>query len=610
MSPLLPKSAKAQPRTPRAVAIKPAKAKKAGFVFERRFKLLTGAVLAVLTILVGRAAFLQLYDRDFLRNEGDARSIRESSISPNRGMITDRNGNELAVSVRMESVWLNPYEILKHPDVFARAEWQQLAAVVGMNPVELNAWVKARSTKRYVYLKRQLDPSLAQYIAKLGLPGVNLQQESRRYYPAAEVTSHLLGYTDIDGRGIEGLERAYDGWLRGAPGKEVVLKDAQGRVVEKMGVKQAMTEGRDLALSIDARIQYVAYQELKAAMKRFDARAGSVVAIDIQTGEVLAMVNAPSYNPNNRQALREATGGGRTRNRAMTDMVEPGSTAKVFTAISALESGLFQPTTVLNTPASMYLGGRNVRDDHPIRGGKADVAMIMKKSSNVGAAQLALGVPVERFIGTLTKVGFGTDTGSGFPGESSGNFGGKKRWTPHEIATMSFGYAFAVTPVQLAQAYAIVGAGGVKRPLSLLRLGEKPAGEPIIDPLVAHQVLAMMEHVTEEGGTGTRARVEGYRVAGKTGTARLASAGGYGKDYTAVFAGIAPLTKPRIAMAVVINEPQGDNYEGGKVAAPVFGKIMGDALRLLNVPPDDLPAPQLAQGPSTAPVPVKGGARP
>ncbi|MBI2382115.1 MAG: peptidoglycan glycosyltransferase FtsI [Gammaproteobacteria bacterium] len=587
-----------QPRTARPVAAKPlpgkSRARKPGFLFERRFGILLGGILTVMTVLVGRAGYLQLYDREFLRSEGDARAVRESQLSPTRGMITDRNGNELAVSVRMESVWLNPAHVLEHPGVFETAEWQQLAAVVGMKPEALSAWVKERQDKRFVYLKRQLDPSLAEYVQKLRLPGVNLQQESRRYYPAAEVMAHLVGYTDIDARGIEGLERAYDGWLRGAPGKEKVVKDAQGRVVERMGVVENMQEGRDLALSIDARIQYLAYQELLSALKRFQARAGSLVAIDIETGEVLAMANAPSYNPNNRLTLRENPTVNRTRNRAMTDMYEPGSTAKVFTAVAALESGMFKPDTVLETPATIYVGGRRVHDDHPIRGGVGDVAMIIKKSSNVGVTKMALALPLDQFLGTFTKVGFGMDTGTGFPGESGGRFPQKKRYSQHELATMSFGYAFAVTPLQLAQAYAVLGAGGVKRPLSLLKVGGKPLGDQVIDPLVAHQVLAMMEHVTEEGGTGKRARVEGYRVGVKTGTARVARGGRYSDDYTSLIAGVAPLTKPRIAMAVVINEPQGDAYYGGEVAGPVFGKVMGDALRLLNVAPDDLPEPQVA----------------
>lgn len=580
-----------QPRCPRPVV---GKAKKPGFLFERRFGLLIGGIVAVLGVLACRSAYLQLYDREFLRSEGDARAIRASSISPTRGMITDRNGNELAVSVRMESVWLNPVEVLKHPGVSATAEWQQLAAVVGMKPAELDAWVQARKDRRYVYLKRQLDPALAEYIHKLGLPGVNLQQESRRYYPAAEVTSHLVGYTDIDGRGIEGLERAYDGWLRGAPGKEVTLRDAQGRVVEKVGTVKKMQEGRDLALSIDARIQYLAYQELKSALKRFQARSGSLVAIDIETGEVLAMVNAPSYNPNNRTNLNDGSSVNRTRNRAMTDMYEPGSTAKVFTAVAGLESGKYRPDTVVETPPSLNLGGRIVRDDHPIRGGSGDVAMIIKKSSNVGVSKIALSLDMEQFLGTFTKVGFGTDAGTGFPGESGGRFPQKKRYTQHELATISFGYGFAVTPLQLAHAYATLGGGGLMRPVSLLKVNEKPVGEQVIDPLVAHQVLNMMEHVTEAGGTGTRARVEGYRVGVKTGTARIARGGSYSDDYTGLIAGVAPLTKPRIAIAVIISEPQGDAYYGGEIAAPVFSKVMGDALRLLNVPPDDLPPPQVA----------------
>lgn len=590
---LKPLAARPQPRSPRPAPVHRPKARKPGFVFERRFGLLFGGILAVMAVLAGRSAWLQLYDREFLRGEGDARAMRESSISPTRGMITDRNGNELAVSVRMESVWLNPAHVLEQPGVFATAEWQQLAAVVGLKPAELNAWVQARADKRFVYLKRQLDPSLAEYIQKLRLPGVNLQQESRRYYPAAEVMAQIVGYTDIDARGIEGLERAYDGWLRGAPGKEVVVKDGQGRVVEKMGVVQPLQEGRDLALSIDARIQYLAYQELLATLKRFQARAGSLVALDIETGEILAMANAPSYNPNNRRTLKDG-GAGRTRNRAMTDMYEPGSTAKVFTAVAALESGLFKPDTVLETPPTIYVGGRRVHDFHPIRAGHGDVTTIIKKSSNVGVSKMALALDARQFLDTFTKVGFGTDTGTGFPGESGGRFPQKKRYSQHELATISFGYAFAATPLQLAQAYAVLGAGGLKRPVSLLKVEGKPLGEQVIDPLVAHQVLAMMESVTDEGGTGTRARVEGYRVGVKTGTARVARGGAYSDDHTSLIAGVAPLSKPRIAMAVVINEPQGEAYEGGKVAAPSFGKVMGDALRLLNVPPDDLPPAQVA----------------
>ncbi len=542
--------------------------------------------------IAGRAAYLQIYESGKLTYEADKRSVRLQGIDTRRGIISDRNGIELARSIPVESLWIDPKTILAAPSILHSVAWKKLATVLEMSPVELNKFVEERRERRFVWLKRKLHPEQSQFIHRLDLPGIYLQSEQRRFYPSAEINAHVVGFTGIDSRGLEGLERAYDDVLMGDPGKEKVVVDLQRNVIKKEGVVDEAHEGEDITLSMDSRIQALAYRELKAAVLRHGARAGSVVILDVDTGEVLAMVNQPSYNPNRNDQRKPQL----TRNRAVTDMFEPGSTAKPFTVISALEKGIVKPNTLISTgPGKLKVGRNWVRDGRNL--GTVTVTKILQKSSNVGVSKLALALKDDDFLEVYYRLGFGVDTGSGFPGESTGKFSIRPNWTEFEKATMAYGYSFQVTPLQLAQAYAVIGSGGIKRPVSFLKLDKPISEERVFSERVADQVIAMMETVVEEGGTATEAELESYRTAGKTGTARKAIKGGYGDEYLSFFAGISPVSDPKIAMVVLIDEPEGDVYYGGDVAAPVFAKVAEQALRLLNVKPDK--TIQMAQGEKT-----------
>lgn len=545
-----------------------------------------GLLLALLgcagLLLAARALDLQVFNKTFLQGQGEARHLRVVSIAAHRGMITDRNGEPLAVSTPVDSVWANPRALLA-----ARAQWPALARLLGLDIKQLEKHLNARAAREFVYLKRRIDPDLAQRVLALGISGVALQREYRRYYPAGEVTAHVLGFTGMDDTGQEGLELGFDDWLRGVPGAKRVLKDRLGRSVEDVESIRAPRPGRDLQLSLDKRIQYLAYRELKAAVVQHKARAGSAVIVDVRSGEVLAMVNLPAYNPNKLDKLR----GERYRNRAVTDVFEPGSTVKPFTVAAALQTGQYRPDSPIDASTGLFKVGRKViRDLHDY--GRIDVSTVIQKSSNVGAAKIALSIPPQRLWQVFAASGLGASTHSGFPGEASGWLPAYQRWREIERATLSFGYGLSVTPLQLAQAYTVFGADGQLRPASFLRLAAPSRGLPVLEPRIAAQVRAMLERVTQEGGTGTQARVAGYRVAGKTGTVhKLGPGGQYAPDrYLSLFAAVAPASRPRLAMVVVVNEPQGDYY-GGLVAAPVFSKVMTGALRLLDVAPDDLPAP-------------------
>lgn len=557
-------------------------------LYNYRFYVLMIMIGVVFLVLATRVFYLQVLLNDFLRQEGQSRFQRVHTISAHRGIITDRHGVELAVSVPVESVWVNPQEILEHQDAFKHREWVEFAALIDMKITDLKRWVVDRGDRRFAYLKRQLEPTVVSRIKRLKLPGIYLQAESRRYYPTGEVFANIVGFTDIDDHGQEGIERAYNDWLGGVSGSERVVKDRMGRIISKKGVMHEVNPGKDLVLSLDARIQSVAYQELKAAVKQHKARSGSIVMIDVATGEVLAMANQPSYNPNRREERKPSL----TRNQAMTDTFEPGSTAKPFAVVAALETGKFHPDTIIETsPGYMRIGGSTVRDVHNY--GRLDVTGVIKKSSNVGVSRMVLATPTELLLDVYRHLGFGVDSGSGFPGESSGDFRTNKRWSDFEKATLSYGYGFSVTPLQLAQAYAILASGGVHRPVSLVQLERAPQGERVLPDRSTRQVLKMMEEVITQGGTGTRASIAGYRVAGKTGTVRKATAGGYSNDYVSVFAGMAPASDPKLAVVVMINEPSGDHYYGGDVAAPVFGKVVAEALRIMNIAPDNMvPHPQ------------------
>jgi cell division protein FtsI (penicillin-binding protein 3) len=547
-----------------------------------RFYLLCAVLAAGFVALMARAIYLQVDESEALNLQADSRSVRTKGVVSYRGDITDRNGIELASSIPVKSVWMDITLVYKESPLLDEKDWNKLAIIVNKTPRKFKQWIANRKKRRFVWLARHLDPQKANLVAKLHLPGVFLQNESRRYYPSAEIAAHIVGFTNVDDQGQEGLERSYNQWLTGESGSEKVVLDLQRRVIEQSKIINQAKKGEDLKLSIDARIQAIAYRALKAGVLKHKAKAGALVMIDIKSGEVLALVSQPSYNPNRFDLRRPEL----TRNRAFTDSFEPGSTAKPFTVVSALEAGIVSPHTKIDTsPGRIKIGRKWIPDGK--NNGVLDVSEIIKKSSNVGVTKIAMMMNDKDFLKSFYSVGFGVDTASGFPGESSGRFNIRPKWSKIEKATLAYGYGFTVTPVQLAQAYAILGAHGIKHPLSLVRLEQPSNGERVLSEKASSQVVRMMETVVNEGGTGQKASVKGYRIAGKTGTARKAIAGGYGDEYSVFFAGIAPVSNPKIAMVVFVDEPGSENYYGGQVAAPVFAKVAADTLRLLNIKPDN-----------------------
>jgi cell division protein FtsI (penicillin-binding protein 3) len=540
--------------------------------------LLLGVALLLSLGLFGRALDLQWRHKEFFKVQGDARHLRVMAIPAPRGRILDRHGEVLAVSTPVRSIWMTPRDLLGE-----RHRWADLARLLDMRAADLADLVTERVSREFVYLKRHVEPALADKIVGLGLAGVHLQPEYRRYYPAGEVTAHVLGLTNVDDAGQEGTELLFDAELKGTAGSKRVIRDRLGRAVEDVERIAAPRPGGDLVLAIDGRIQNWAYRALKRSVEQHQARAGTVVVLDPLTGELLAMVNRPSYNPNSR-AQRY---GPHYRNRAVTDVFEPGSTIKPFTVAAALIAGQFRPDTPLDTTPGLLRVGRHVVRD--LRNyGVISPATVIVKSSNVGASKLALGIPPSSLWALLSGVGFGAATGSGFPGESMGNLSHYDGWGDIHRATLSFGYGLSGTALQLARAYAVLANGGLLHRVSFVKGRETEVGSRIVPKRVANVVLRMMEGVVADGGTGHRAAVSGYRVAGKTGTVRKAAAGGYAKDrYLALFAGIAPASAPRLVVVVVIDEPRGDAYYGGEVAAPLFAEVMAGALRLLAVAPDD-----------------------
>ena len=547
---------------------------------------LVACLVLVMLVLVGRAVSLQVLDKEFLQGQGQARHMRVVDLPAHRGMIRDRDGEPLAVSTPVESVWVNPQEL-----VGVQEGISGLAQLLSLDRDHVQQLVSRHPGREFVYLRRHISPTMAAQVKQLAIPGVYLQKEYKRFYPAGEVAAHVVGFTNIDDVGQEGLELSYDEWLRGEKGAKRVIKDGQRHTVEDVESIRRPRPGKDLVLSIDRRIQYLAYRELKAAVQEHKAKSASAVVLDVDTGEVLAMVNQPSYNPNNRNRLRRQN----MRNRAVTDVFEPGSTMKPFIVAAALEDGRYQPGTPINTEPGWFRVGRNtVKDVHNY--GLLDVTGVIRKSSNVGITKIALSLPGKDIWSLLSGLGFGVPTQSGFPGESAGLLVGYRNWNEIETATLSFGYGMSATPLQLAQAYAVLASGGILRPATFLRQEAAPAGERILPQRVAQQVNAMLEEVTGPQGTALTARVAGYRVGGKTGTVRKSIAGGYAEDkYLAVFAGMAPVSDPRLVMVVMVNEPDNGKYYGGQVAAPVFSKVMSGALRLMAVPPDDLPLPDSLQ---------------
>jgi len=544
-----------------------------------RYRCAVGLLVAAFLVIGWRVVDLQVFNHDFLNGQGDARILRVERVNAYRGMILDRNSEPLAVSTPVVSIWANPQQIVDAP-----AAASLLSKPLGLSNKTLQQRLKAKGRREFVYLKRQLTPARAEQIMALKLPGIYSQREFRRYYPAAEVAAHLVGFTDIDDKGQEGLELAYDQWLHGEAGKKRVLKDRYGNIIKDLQAIKSEKPGQNLQLSIDLRLQYLAYRELKAAVEEHKAKSGHLVMLDAKTGEVLAMVNQPSYNPNNRSTMNHTN----LRNRAMTDVFEPGSTMKPLTVAAALESGKFSTQTKIDTTPGYLRLGRSVIRDHR-NYGVIDLATLLSKSSNVGASKLALSMDIEHLLNILRELGLGQDTGSGFPGERIGLLPFHTRWHDTEKATLSYGYGLSVTTLQLAQAYTVFANQGEVKPVTLLRQNLPVQGKPVITEETADSLLAMLEKVTQRGGGATRASIPFYRVAGKTGTVHKLGEGGYQQDkYMGLFAGLAPASDPRIITVVVIDEPSRDQYYGGEVAAPVFSRVVAGALRLMNVSPDDV----------------------
>ena len=552
---------------------------RARFNLRNRLMLVGGTLGLCSLALVGRAFDVQVYNNDFYLQQGDARSLREIPIATSRGMITDRNGEPLAVSTPVESVWGNPQELLKNP-----ARIPELAKALGVPADDLARKLSQRANKEFLYLQRRINPNQARRVLAHNIPGVFSQREYRRFYPQGEAMAHVLGFTNIDDRGQEGLELAFDDWLRGKPGAKRVIRDGHGRTVESVDLVRAAEPGKDLTLTIDRRVQFLAYRELRAALLRTGASSGSAVVLDVATGEVLAMANLPTYNPN-------AVGMGNPdthRNRAVTDVIEPGSTMKPLTVAAALEAGVITPQSTFDTNPGWTPNGRYRTTDHR-NYGVLDTTGVITKSSNVGAAKIVAKLPNQGYYDFLRGFGYGQKPGSGFPGESAGVLAPPARWSGTTKQTMSYGYGLSATPLQIAQAYAALGNGGKLIAPTFVK-GERNPARQVVDPAVALQVMAMMQTVTEPGGTAEQGAILGYHVAGKTGTTRkFNDTGGYSRRYLSFFAGVVPVQNPRFSMVVVVNDPDpGKGYYGGLVSAPVFKHVMEGALRLMDVAPDDI----------------------
>lgn len=552
---------------------------------EWRIQLVCLAIAAGFALVVWKVTQLQVVDREFLQDQGDARTIRTEPLVAHRGIITDRNGEPLAVSTPVSSIWVDPRRFTRDP-----VAQRQLADTLGIPLEPLQQALAANAGREFLYVKRRIPPADAERVLALDIDGVYAQEEYQRYYPQGEVTAHLVGFNNVDDVGQEGLELTYDDWLRGRPGRRQVIKDRRGRILEELGVIETPQPGNDLSLSIDFRIQNLAYRELKSEFITRRAKAATVVVLDVKTGEVLAMASQPSYNPNNRSTLTDF---GALRNRAITDIFEPGSTVKAFTVAAALESGKYTLDTQIETRGWMMLDGKEIKDSANY--GVLTLEKLITKSSNVGSTKIALHIGPEPIRDVMERVGLGAVTGTGFPGERSGLLPSHRRWSRLETATLSYGYGLAVSALQLASAYSVLAADGIKRPVSLLRLDAAqrdglPA-EQVLDPTITRQIRAMLRTVVDPklGGTAVEANVPFYSVAGKTGTARVVGEFGYDENvHNSLFVGMAPATDPRIVVVVIVNEPKGKEHYGGQVSAPVFSRIVGGAMRILDVPPDQV----------------------
>ena len=535
------------------------------------------AFVALVAVLAGRALDMQVLHSAFFEQQGDARRLRHVTIPANRGDIVDRNGEPLAISTPVKSIWLNPQEFSAEPESI-----KQLARLLSIQPSRLKKKIEAYQGREFMYLKRHVSPELANKVLQLKVAGIALQDEYRRYYPAGEVAAHVIGFADIDDNGQEGIELAFDDWLKGEPGRKQVIRDRYGRAVDDVKRISSSEPGKPIRLSVDKRLQYLTYRTLKAAVLKHNAVAGSAVVLDVDSGEVLAIANQPSFNVNNRNQLRPGT----TRNRAATDVFEPGSTMKPLTIAAALESGQWRDYYKVETgPGHMQVMGNTIRDSHNY--GDLDVAGVITKSSNVGISKIALSLDADQQWDMYQKLGLGTDTGSGFPGEAAGRLSVGALNNDFERATLAFGYGVSVTSLQLARAYAAIAADGYLKPISFLNQEQVPQGERVMSAKTAAAVRKMMQKVVSTEGTGSQAQVANYSVAGKTGTVHKFTAGGYAENrYLSIFTGMVPATDPKLVMVVMIDEPRNGEHFGGKVAAPVFSKVMAGAMRLLDVPPD------------------------
>ncbi len=526
--------------------------------------------------LVGRSFYLQVINNDFLQEKGESRYLRDLEVSASRGKITDRNGDLLAVSTPMKTIWAIPGDARS----MSGAQKQQLAALLDMSTRELDG--KIAPEKTFVFVKRQVPPETADRIATLKLPGIHQEKEYRRYYPTGDMTAHIVGFTGVDDKGLEGVELAFQPSLLGRPGSRTVIRDRRGNIIEDIGALKPPQDGKDVRLALDSKLQYLAYSQLKAAVAEHKAKAGGIIVFDVQNGEVLALANWPTYNPNNRENLS----GAQLRNRAFTDTFEPGSTLKPFTAALAMESGKFRPETVINcAPGRLTIGNATISDAHPH--GALTVAQVIEKSSNVGVTKMALGFQPKEMWELFDNLGFGQAPNLGFPGEVNGRLRPWKNWRPIEQATMSYGHGIAVSLIQMARAYTVFARDGELMPLSLLKLDDTPPrGVRVFSPQTTRELRMMLEMAVQPEGTAPKARVPGYRVGGKTGTAHKIEGGVYARKYVASFVGIAPISDPRLVVAVMIDEPTSGGHYGGDVAGPAFSQITGGALRTLGIPPD------------------------
>lgn len=549
-----------------------------------RLQVVFAALGTLVGVLCWKVVDLQVLDNAVLKREGDARTVRDDPIVATRGNIVDRNGEPLAISTPVLSLWLNPKEVLNHAE-----QWPRLAEAltgIGVDAEDMRKRITAAATREFLYVKRRMPPAEAQAVIDLGFRGIYTQEEYKRYYPMGEAAAHLVGMTNNDEVGQEGMELAHEASLRGVPGSKRVLKDRLGRIVREVGINATAQPGADLVLSIDSRLQYLAYKALKEAVSLRGASAGTATVLDVRTGEVLAMVNQPSFNPNNRSTMTSES----RRNRVLTDVLEPGSTTKTFTVTAALESGMFTPESIIDTsPGVVRVDRRKVVED-PVNYGPSTLERILYKSSQVGATKLAMAMGPEPILSVLGRVGFGQPLGTGFPGEASGAVPVRDRWRLTEIATLGYGYGYQVSPMQLARAYAIYANRGIAKPVSLLKVVQPVPGERVIDAQVADTVVNMLRSVVsrEVGGTGVRAAIPSYDVAGKTGTTWFYDVAGGGYDssnYISHFAGMVPVEDPRIVIVVSVQRPQGAETGGGQVAAPVFAQIAAGAMRILEVPP-------------------------